>query len=119
MVGLVRSEKTMSKDSLSKHLENKILGHMWNKIIDKECLLFINKAMGEDEDEHIMQNFIGKLKENVKDYKVLIVLSTEWFSYEDTKQANLAIHHVGWFHAGRFIALMDYLSSKFMKGELQ
>lgn len=107
------------KDDLGRHLEDKILTNIWNRIIDAECISFINKAMEENEDDHIIEAFITHLKTNVKDYKVLIILSTEWLSYSDTKQTNLAIHHVGWFHAGRFIALMDYLSNKFIKGELK
>ena len=97
---------------------------MWDKILDLKCWYHMKNAVKDNEtgeviveDDFAIKSFFEYLKERIKDYKVLVVLVTQWKTYDDTKQANLAIHHVGWEHASRFIILMDYLSDRFIKGE--
>jgi hypothetical protein len=107
---------------------------MWNKLLSLECKYFIRSLESREDDEYkgdsneyepdklsdeAIDRFFKHVKQTVVDYKVLVILATQWFSYSETKQAKLAIHHVGWVHASRFIMLMEYLSMKFLKGELR
>lgn len=92
---------------------------MWDKLLSKDLQSFMVKASGESEDSQTTSQFFKIIQKRVKDYKVLVVLATQWKSYEDIKQANVAIKYAGMFHASRFILMMDYLVDKFEKGELK
>lgn len=70
------------------------------------------------EDVKMIYNFIEFIKSRV-DYKVIVVMATQWESYDDIKQANLAIQIAGEVHASRFMMLLDYMANKFKKGELK
>lgn len=92
---------------------------MWEKILTEDALehmITFNKE--ETEDMETMSKFVEHLIANV-DYKVVVVLATQWHGLKDTVQANVAIEAVDEEHASRFIILMDYLSEKFQKGELK
>jgi hypothetical protein len=88
---------------------------MWDKVLTIEAFYFI-KNFATEEDESI-NNFFIELKK--KDYKTVVVMATLWKTFSETKQAYVAIDYIGWFHASRFIILMDYLSTKYKKGELK
>lgn len=96
---------------------------MWNKIFNVQCIAFLLKASGIREDKahgeemQMINIFIDFVKARF-DYKVLVVMATQWDGYDDVKQANLAIKCAGEFHASRFIMLMDFLSHRYKKGEL-
>lgn len=103
---------------------------MWNKLLTTDCVKYIQSASGDKEmmdkygvtehgeEERLIYEMFDKIKSKVKDYKVIVVMATQWDTYTGTQQANLAVHHIGLFHASRFIILMDYLSNKFKQGEL-
>lgn len=91
---------------------------MWNKIFTPEVILWVIGKTGGTEDFNTMNGFIDHVKERV-DYKAVIILATQWHRYEDTKQADIAIRFAGVFHASRFMVTMDYLSKKFLAGELK
>lgn len=91
---------------------------MWDKIFSVELVFYMRKATGDTEDF----DTIGAFQEHVKarvDYKQVVILATQWRTYDDLKQANVAIQLAGIFHASRFILLMDYLSKKFEGGSLK
>lgn len=90
---------------------------MWNKIFTPELVFKIRELSGETEDFDTMSAFIKHIKQRV-DYKQVVMLAVKWKTYDDIKQANLAINFAGIFHASRFILLMDCLSDKFIEGKL-
>lgn len=92
---------------------------MWEKILTQDALEFmITSHPDVSEDLVTMQKFIDYLMINVN-YKAIVVMATQWKGLTDVKQANLAIVTVGEYHASRFILLLDYLSEKFVRGELK
>lgn len=91
---------------------------MWNKIFTPELVFYMKKVTGDTEDFDTVNGFIEHIKGRV-DYKQVIILSTKWSSYDDTRQANMAIHFAGVFHASRFILLMEFLSKQFKNGGLK
>lgn len=96
---------------------------MWDKILNQALALYMTMVTGKDgdrtEDATTISYFFDHVKTHVKDYKVVIVMATEWDKYEEAKQVGIAIHYVGEHHASRFIIMMDYLNQKFKKGELK
>ena len=91
---------------------------MWNKLFTVELVFYMRKVTGETEDF----DTIGAFQEHIRarvDYKTVVILATQWHTYEDVKQANIAIKFAGVFHASRFIILMDYLSKKHIEGKLK
>lgn len=92
---------------------------MWEKILTEDVLEHIvtfNKE--ETEDMQTMMKFVEFLMAWV-DYKVVVMLATQWELKEDVEQAIIAIRLVGEEHASRFIIMLDYLSDKYKKGELK
>lgn len=105
---------------MSKELSNL----MWSKLLNIETVAFIKKASGDGDNENGEDNksiydFFKAVIKKVKDYKILVIMAIKWDTYEDIKQANIAVKYMGWEDASRFIMLMDYLSEKFKKGELK
>lgn len=90
---------------------------MWDKILTMEAISFLIQVSDETEDDESIGQFILFLKKNI-DYKVVVMMATQWAGYDDEKQANLAIHTVGIHHASRLIMLMDYLALKYEEGKL-
>lgn len=98
---------------------------MWDKLLTLESVEFIKRVSGDKailnefgEEERLILEMYSSMKDRVKDYKVLVILATQWDSYTGSQQANLAVHHLGLYHASRFIMFMDYLAIRFKKGEL-
>lgn len=92
---------------------------MWEKILTKETLAkMVLLHPDVSEDYETMNSFTNFLVNNV-DYKAVVVMATQWDSYTDVKQVNLAITIVGEYHASRFILLLDYLNERFKNGELK
>ncbi|MER2008611.1 MAG: hypothetical protein ABS939_14260 [Psychrobacillus sp.] len=91
---------------------------MWDKILTPELVFWMKKVSGETEDFDTINAFIEHIK-NRADYKIIVVLSTQWKGYDDRKQANIAIRIAGMYHASRFILMMDFLSNKFKEGKLK
>lgn len=100
-----------------------MLEKMWSKLLNLETFAFIKNSSdyeGEtSEDDKVIYDFFKDVKKKVRDYRVLVMMAVKWDSYEDVKQANIAINYMGFKDASRFIILMDYLSTKFKKGELK
>lgn len=91
---------------------------MWEKILTEEALEHMITYTEETEDFNTMSKFVEHLMARV-DYKVVVVLATQWEGLIDIRQANIAVDAVGIFHASRFIILMDYLSKQFKEGKLK
>lgn len=93
---------------------------MWEKILTEEILEKIIFGLGEDatEDMETMKDFVEYLMANV-DYKAVVILATQWKSFEENKQVFYAMNIVEEYHASRFMILMDALSEKFLKGNLK
>ncbi|AYP68211.1 hypothetical protein PQE75_gp079 [Bacillus phage vB_BcoS-136] len=102
---------------------------MWDKIFTYELFHFmkyVEKHVDEDgnetnepaEDDEVLAHFENHVKQ-VSSVKKVVVIATMWKTYDDIKQANIAIEEVGFIHASRFVKMMDYLSNKFMKGSLR
>lgn len=90
---------------------------MWDRLLSPEAKAFMVKV-GEDEPENV-ELFFNFLKDRMGDYQTLVVLATMWATLTPIQCANQAVKHAGTYQAGRFIALMDYLSQRFLKGELK
>ncbi len=97
---------------------------MWRKIFSVDAVAFIKSASREGgakedatEDDVTITTFINFVKEKM-DYKTVVMMAIQWNNYNDLKQANVAIHHVGIEHASRMIMLLDFLSKKFKNGGL-
>lgn len=92
---------------------------MWEKIFTNDILEEMIKYHPDiSEDYETMKDFVEYLMINI-DYKAIVIMATQWNSYTDVKQANIAILTVGKEHASRFILLLDCLSDKFLRGELK
>lgn len=89
---------------------------MWEKILNLEAINFITKVSDEDIDKVAI--LFDILKQRIEDYDVIVTVAKKWDTFEDTKQAKIALNYAGMFHASRFIILMDYLNMKYKKGEL-
>jgi hypothetical protein len=114
----------MSDRRFEEHIKQRIDNSMWDKLLNHECRTFMKNLVRDEvevigEDDKVIDSFFNFLKGNIQDYKVVVVLATQWIGFDDTKQANMAINYVGWKYASHFIMLMDYLSNKFIKGELK
>ena len=93
---------------------------MWDKLLNMELTYYMIRVTKETEDEESIQKFYEHIKSRTEnEYKLIVVLATQWSEYDDTKQANVAIKVAGMNHASRFIIMMDYLSSKYRKGKLK
>lgn len=92
---------------------------MWNKLLDVKLGMYMVRVTGGTEDDETIYKFFEHIENRIQDYKVVVVLATQWKTYDDMKQANLAIKFAGMYHASRFIIMMDYLADKFEKGELK
>lgn len=91
---------------------------MWDRIFTKEAIDNIIEISEETEDKDSLKDFTEFIEAEI-DYKVVVVLATQWHMLEDIRQANLAIHYAGEFHASRFIMLMDTLSKFIKEGRLK
>lgn len=93
---------------------------MWEKILTDETLEKIIHGLGEDatEDMDTMQDFVNYLIWNV-DYKAVVILATQWKSFEEMKQVHYATSIVDESHASRFMIMMDSLSERFIEGRLK
>jgi hypothetical protein len=91
---------------------------MWDKLYTTEMVLWMKGITGETEDFDTIAGFIDHMKNRV-DYKQVVVMAMNWHTYDESKQVSLAILNGGMFHASRFMLMMDYLSKKFLKGELK
>lgn len=109
---------------MSQKMSKEMSKKMWNKLLNIETVAFMKKASGDGdkengEDNKAIYDFFKAVVKKVRDYKVVVMMAVKWDTYEDEKQANIAINYMGWEDASRFIMLMDYLSEKFKKGELK
>lgn len=95
------------------------MDNFWDKLLTRDLALFMIKVSDETEDNDSVSRFFDFVRERIIDYKVIVVMATQWKSYDVNKQANLAVHYAGMNHASRFIMMMDYLAIKFIKGELK
>lgn len=89
---------------------------MWDRVLTLETALFMIR---QGEDENNIESFFELIKNNIKDYKILVVLAMMWSTMNENKQASIAVKYVGVDSASRFIILMDYLALKFKNGELK
>lgn len=97
---------------------------MWDRILNDETVLYMQglteiheEYAGVGEESEIIKRFFSHLKDST-DYKSVVMMAMSWKTFDDLKQAKLAISCVGQYHASRFIVLMDYLAERFIKGEL-
>lgn len=109
---------------MRKNFDEKLVGKInnivvWERLLNDEARQFMHDAVDEGDDDKLIDSFFALVKTKIDDYRTLIVLAMQWKTYEDEKQANIAVHYVGWFHASRFILLMDFLSDQFVKGKLK
>ncbi|MEE5180999.1 hypothetical protein JDW21_18735 [Bacillus subtilis] len=91
---------------------------MWDKLLTLNALTYMKKVSEGTEDDTTILPFFEYLQENVN-YKVIVVLATRWHVYDVVGQTGISINYVTEKHASRFIMLMDYLSKRFLKGELK
>jgi hypothetical protein len=91
---------------------------MWDKLLSKELVFYMIEKTGNTEDFNSVNGYIEHMKARVG-FKNVVVVATQWHKYDDMKQANIAIHFAGIFHASRFCLMMDYLSELYLKGELK
>ena len=91
---------------------------MWDKIFTMDLVLYMRKVTGDTEDFDTIGGFQEHVKARV-DYKMVVMLATQWHTYDELKQANVSIKFAGIFHASRFIIMMDYLSKKHLEGRLK
>lgn len=91
---------------------------MWDKIFKLEVVDLIIRLSEQTEDKDTINQFRDFVEAEL-DYKVVIVLAMQWHMHDDVRQANLAIHHAGEFHASRFVLLMDSLSALIKEGTLK
>lgn len=98
---------------------------MWDKLFTLESVEFIKRVSGDKEalnehgeEEGLILDMYSEMKDKIKDYKVLVILATQWHVYTSAQQVSLAVHHIGEKDASRFIMFMDYLSIRYKKGEL-
>lgn len=91
---------------------------MWEKIFTVEALQTMIDLSEETEDFKTLEKFVEKIIIN-NDYRVVVVLATQWESLKEDKQVSIAVNSVGENDASRFMILLDFLADKFKKGELQ
>ncbi len=91
---------------------------MWEKILTEDALEHMINMPEVSEDYETMKEFVDYLLINVN-YKAVVVFATQWHEMTEMKQVNLAMLTVGVKHASRFLLLLDYLSEKFLRGELK
>lgn len=105
--------KNISKDSL-----------LWDKILNYTTAIYMQKLSALESGDEFSEDLesIGIFFDDLKtkmNYKVVIVIATQWRTFTHVKQANVAMISVGEEHASRFMMMMDYLSYKYQKGELK
>lgn len=91
---------------------------MWNKIFNLKTFVYMKKASGDTEDDESISPFVDLLISKV-DYKVIVLLATQWHIYNDEQQIKMAENYVEVHHISRFLLLMDYLSYRYKKGDLK
>lgn len=93
---------------------------MWEKILTDETLEDIVIGLGDDatEDMLTMKDFVEYLMANV-DYKSIVILATQWNSFDENKQVYYAVSTVDEEHASRFMIMMDSLAERFVEGRLK
>lgn len=89
---------------------------MWNKILTMEAMAEVAKLSNDE--AHEVSKFFMDIQQKT-DYKTVVMMAIEWKTYDEDKQTRLACATVGDYQASRFLALLDYLSVKFWKGELK
>lgn len=88
----------------------------WERILTPETMTEISKLTKDDFQE--LDKFYAHVREHIN-VKTVVIAATRWHSYPESKQVNIAIHLAGQLQASRFIALMDHMSTRFLKGELK
>jgi hypothetical protein len=91
---------------------------MWDKIFKLEVIDLIIRLSEQTEDKNTIKQF-REFVEAELDYKTVVVSAMQWHMHDDVRQANLAIHYVGEFHASRYVLLMDSLSRLIKEGTLK
>lgn len=89
-----------------------------DRIFTEEAIDYIIKLSEETEDRNTISKFADFVDAEI-DYKEIVVIATQWHTFEDLKQANIAIHKAGLFNASRFVMLMDTLSTFIKEGRLK
>lgn len=90
-----------------------------SKIYDEEFYASIDSdQQGEaTEDVRSVLDFAHRIR-NTVNYKTAVVLATRWSGYPPESQAKLATTFVSTDDLSRFMMLMDILSIRFKRGEL-
>lgn len=89
---------------------------MWDRILTMDVLA---RTVAKTEDElSQISDFFNQIKEKMQ-CEVIVVMAVHWLTYDESKQVGLAIYFAGAYNASRFIALMDILADKVMKGEMR
>lgn len=95
-----------------------MLQDMWDKLLTPEVVFYMKEVSGDTEDNSTVSKFFEDMKKTV-DYKHVVIMATQWYTFDETKQVNLALQFAGEYHASRFIILLDFLSLKFREGKLK
>lgn len=112
------------------NIDNNMLDYaMWERLLDDEIVNGIKVLSGTDrygvhvkdnetEDDDSIIKFFLYLIDNIN-YKVIVMIATQWNRFNLDKQVRVAVKYVGYIHASRFIMMMDLLSKRFVKGDLK